>query len=114
MAGAIPPSCANDRGFRGGAAAAWVVAMEVSPTLLRRTGDALFDVAARVRAALSDDRAGPGDPDWATDAELCAQAGAWDGYLSGLAARLDEAGERLARAADGDDETDGDAGRRLC
>ncbi len=102
------------RGFRRAAGPAWVMGMEVSPSLLRRTGDALFDVAARVRAALSTDRAGPGDPDWATDAELHAQAGAWDGYLSGLAARLDDAGERLTRAADGYDEADGDARRRLC
>jgi len=98
--------------------------MEVSPSLLRRTGGALFDVAAQVRralggsalggSALGGDRTGPGDPDWATDAALHAQACAWDGYLSELAARLDDAGDRLTRAADGYADADDDAWRRLC
>ncbi len=92
--------------------------MEVSPSLLRRTGAALSDVAAQVRSALSGDRAGPGDPAWTTDAELRAQAGAWDEYLSRLATRLDDAGDRLTRAADGYTDTDTNTrrrfGRRLC
>jgi hypothetical protein len=93
--------------------------MEVSPSLLRRTGGALFDVAAQVRRALdggppTGDRTGPGDPEWATDAELRAQVDAWDGYLSALAARLDDAGDRLTRAADGYTDADDEAWRRLC
>ena len=117
------------RAFRSAAGPAWLVGMEVSPSLLRRTGGALFDVAAQVRralggsalggsalggSALGGDRTGPGDPDWATDAALHAQAGAWDGYLSELAARLDDAGDRLTRAADGYADADDDAWRRLC
>jgi hypothetical protein len=88
--------------------------MEVSPSLLRRTGVALVDVADQVRNALRPDRTGGGAPDWATDAELHAQAGAWDGYLSELAGRLDDAGDRLRRAADGYTGADRDAWRRLC
>jgi len=87
--------------------------MEVSPSLLRRTGGALIDVAAQVRSALRDDRTAAGDPAWATDSELHAQAGAWNGYLADLAARLDDAGDRLRRVADGYTDADGDAGRRL-
>ncbi len=122
------------RAFRSAAGPAWLVGMEVSPSLLRRTGGALFDVAAQVRralggsalggsalggsalggSALRGDRTGPGDPDWATDAALHAQACAWDGYLSELAARLDDAGDRLTRAADGYADADDDAWRRLC
>ncbi len=117
------------RAFRSAAGPAWLVGMEVSPSLLRRTGGALFDVAAQVRralggsalggsalggSALCGDRTGPGDPDWATDAALHAQACAWDGYLSELAARLDDAGDRLTRAADGYADADDDAWRRLC
>jgi len=88
--------------------------MEVSPSLLRRTGGALIDVAAQVRAALRGDRSGPGDHAWATDTELYAQVGAWDGYLVELAARLDDAGDRLRRAADGYSDADEDAWWRLC
>ena len=88
--------------------------MEVSPSLLRRTGGALIDVAAQVRSSLSGDRSGPGDPAWAADAELHAQVGAWDGYLADLAARLDDAGDRLRRAADGYSGADDDAWWRLC
>jgi hypothetical protein len=89
------------------------MAMETSPSLLRRTGGTLFDAAAQVRAALTGERAGAGDPEWATDTEQRAQAGAWDGYLSGLAARLDDASERLHEAADRYAGADEDARWRL-
>jgi len=95
------------------AGSAWLVGMEVSPSLLRRTGGALFDMADQVRSALGGDRTGPGDCAWATDAELPAQVGAWDGYLAELAGRLDDAGDRLRRAADGYTGADRDAWRRL-
>jgi len=81
--------------------------MEVSPSLLRATATALSDVAAEVRSACRShstrdgDRAGPDDPAWATDSALPGQAAAWDGYLGGLADRLDDLGGRLAEAADG-------------
>jgi uncharacterized protein YukE len=96
--------------------------MEVSPSLLRGTGAALRDVAAEVRSARSADRSGdrdgPGDPDWATDSALRAQASAWDGYLGGLADRLDDVGDRLHQAADGyadaDTRSQRRLGRRLC
>jgi hypothetical protein len=88
--------------------------MEVSPSLLRRSGGALIDVADQVRAALAGSRPVPGDPVWATEAELLAQVHAWDGYLAGLAARLDDAGGRLGRAADGYADADERARRRLC
>ncbi len=92
--------------------------MEVSPSLLRTTAAALADVAAEVRSACrsrscgDDDRAGPGDPAWATDAALPGQAAAWDGYLGGLADRLDDLGDRLTDAADGYRDADRRAGRR--
>ena len=92
--------------------------MEVSPSLLRGTGSALHDLAEELRAACRARRDGPGDPDWATDAELHTQVGAWDGYLDGLADRLADTGDRLTRAADGYTGTDSRArhllGRRLC
>ena len=92
--------------------------MEVSPSLLRGTGAALHDLAAELRAACRARHTGPGDPGWATDAELADQVGAWDGYLGGLADRLDDTGDRLTRAADGYAGTDSRArhllGRRLC
>jgi uncharacterized protein YukE len=90
--------------------------MEVSPSLLRSTAAALSDVAAEVRSACRSrpdgDRAGPGDPAWATEAALPGQAAAWDGYLGGLADRLDDLGERLTEAADGYRDADRRAGRR--
>ena len=92
--------------------------MEVSPSLLRGTGSALRDLADDLRSACRDRRADPADPDWATSVELQAQAGAWDGYLGGLADRLEDTGDRLTRAADGYTGTDSRArrllGRRLC
>jgi hypothetical protein len=92
--------------------------MEVSPSLLRGTGSALRDLADDLRSACRDGRADPADPDWATSVELQAQAGAWDGYLGGLADRLEDTGDRLTRAADGYTGTDSRArrllGRRLC
>jgi len=92
--------------------------MEVSPSLLRGTGSALHDLADELRAACRAHRDGPGDPDWATDAELRTQAGAWDRYLDGLADKLEDTGDRLTRAADGYTSTDSRArnllGRRLC
>jgi hypothetical protein len=81
--------------------------MEVSPSLLRGTGSALHDLAEELRAACRERRDGPGDPAWDTETELRAQAGAWDGYLGGLADRLAETGERLTRAADDYTATDG-------
>jgi uncharacterized protein YukE len=87
--------------------------MEVSPSLLRRTGGALLDAAAQVRSALSGDRTGPAGSAWASDAELRVQSDAWDSYLAGLAARLDAAGDRLTCAADGYADADAEAARRL-
>jgi hypothetical protein len=75
--------------------------MEVSPSLLRGTGSAIHDLAEELRTACRERHDGPGDPAWDTDTELRAQSSAWDGYLGGLADRLEETGERLARAADG-------------
>jgi len=74
--------------------------MEVSPSLLRGTGSALHDLAEELRAACRERRDGPGDPAWDTETELRAQASAWDGYLGGLADRLEETGERLTKAAE--------------
>ena len=87
--------------------------MEVSPSLLRGTGSALHDLADELRAACRQRRDGPGDPAWDTDTELRAQAGAWDGYLGGLADRLEETGKRLTRAADGYTAADSRAGDLL-
>jgi len=96
----------------------WVFGMEVSPSLLRGTGAALHDLAAEVRSALSGDRDGPDDSDRATDIALHNQVSAWDGYLTGLATRLDDAGDGLAQAADGYADSDARTrfrfGRRLC
>jgi len=75
--------------------------MEVSPRQLRRVAAALHELSCAVRAALAGDRAGPGDPAWATDGALRAQAQAWEGYLAGLSARLADAGDKLVQAADG-------------
>jgi hypothetical protein len=92
--------------------------MEVSPSRLRGTGAALHEMATEVRSACHADRTGPGDPGWATGPELHTQASAWDGYLDGLADRLDDAGDRLTRAADGYAGSDSRArrllGRLLC
>jgi hypothetical protein len=92
--------------------------MEVSPSLLRGTGNALHDLADELRAARRARRDGPGDPDWATTAELQTQGDAWDGYLDGLADRLADTGDRLTRAADGYAGADSRArhmlGRRQC
>jgi len=87
--------------------------MNVSPTLLRTTAAALSDVAEEVRSACrAAGRAGPGDPDWATDTVLRAQAAAWDRYLDRLADRLDDLGDRLLHAADEYRGADLRAGRR--
>jgi len=87
--------------------------MEVSPSLLRGTGSALHDLAEELRAACRERRTGPGDPASDTDTELRAQASAWDGYLGGLADRLEETGERLTEAADGYAGADSRTGRLL-
>jgi hypothetical protein len=67
---------------------------------------------------LTGDRAGPGDPAWATDTALQSQTHAWDGYLAGLAERLAVAGDRLVRVAanytDADERAVRRLGRRLC
>jgi hypothetical protein len=92
--------------------------MEVSPSQLRHIGTVLRDLATGLRHALTGDRAGPGDPAWATHAALRIQAGAWDAYLSGLAGRLAVAADGLVSAADGYTDADSNAvvryGRRLC
>jgi hypothetical protein len=92
--------------------------MEVIPSQLRQIGAALHDLAAELRAGLTGDRAGPGDPAWATDRALRVQLSAWDAYLTGLAARLEMAGDGLGSAATGYVEADDRAvrrwGRRLC
>ena len=88
--------------------------MEVIPSQLRQIGAALHDLAAELRAGLTGDRAGSGDPAWATDTALRAQFAAWDAYLTGLAARLEGAGDGLATAAANYVEADTRAGRRLC
>jgi hypothetical protein len=94
--------------------------VDVSPSQLRRAGAILHDLAAQLRTGLhgDGDRAGPGAPAWATDPVLAALSRAWDGYLTGLAGRLAEAGDRLVSAADGYADADGRAtirlGRRLC
>lgn len=75
--------------------------MNVTPSQLRRAGAALHELASSVRAALRADRAGPDDPAWAADVALSGQAAAWEEYLTGLAARLADAGDRLVLAADG-------------
>ena len=85
--------------------------MEVSPSLLRGTGSALHELAEELRTACRERRDGPGDPAWDTDTELRAQSSAWDGYLGGLADRLEETGKRLAQAADGYTGTDSHVGR---
>jgi uncharacterized protein YukE len=93
--------------------------MEVSPSLLHTAATALAGIATEVRSACragtgsAADRAGPGDPLWATDAALSDQATAWDGHLGGLADRLDDLGRRLREAADGYYDADRRAGRRL-
>jgi hypothetical protein len=87
--------------------------MEVSPSLLRGTGSALHDLADELRAACRGRRDGPGDPAWDTDTELRAQSSAWDGYLGGLADRLEETGERLTKAADGYTASDARSGELL-
>ena len=88
--------------------------MEVSPSQLRSVGAALRELSAALRTAPAGDRAGPGEPGWVADAALRAQAGAWDGYLAGLAARLADTGDRLIQAAEGYGSADARAGRRLC
>ena len=110
--------------------------MEVIPSQLHRIGAALHDLAAELRTTLTSgqagpgdragpsdraspsDRAGLGDPAWATDAALRSQTGAWDAYLTGLAARLDRAGAGLVDAATGYLDVDDRAvrrwGRELC
>jgi len=88
--------------------------MDVSPSQLRRVGGALHDLSGALRAALTGDRAGPGDPAWAADVALRAQAQAWEGYLAGLAARLADTGDRLIQAAEGYGSADARAGRRRC
>ena len=88
--------------------------MDVSPSQLRRVGAALHDLSGALRAALTGDRAGPGDPAWAADLTLRARAQAWEGYLAGLAARLADTGDRLVQAAEGYGSADARAGRRLC
>jgi hypothetical protein len=88
--------------------------MEVTPSRLRAAAQALHELSAAVRTALSaGDRAGPGSPAWATDVALSVQVAAWDGYLTGLADRLGRAGDGLASAADGYASTDRAVGRRL-
>lgn len=88
--------------------------MEVTPSRLRAAADALHELSTAVRGALSaGDRAGPGQPAWATDVALAAALAAWDGYLGGLADRLRSAGDDLATAADGYASTDLTVGRRL-
>jgi hypothetical protein len=87
--------------------------MEVSPYLLYVTGDALRDLATELPARLSRERAGPGDPAWSADVATRALVTAWDGYLSGLAGRLAEAGDRLDRAADRYAAADGRAADRF-
>jgi uncharacterized protein YukE len=99
--------------------------MEVTPSRLRAAADALHELSTAVRTALSaGDRAGPASSwagtsagrevsAWATDAAVSAQRAAWDGYLTGLADRLDTAGDNLATAADGYASTDLTVGRRL-
>jgi hypothetical protein len=88
--------------------------MEVTPSRLRAAASALHELSGAVRAALAGDRSGPGSPAWAADVALSAQLAAWDGYLAGLAARIADAGDRLATAADGYVSTDVTVGRRLC
>jgi hypothetical protein len=75
--------------------------VNVTPSQLRHAGAALHELALSVRTALRADRAGPGDPAWAADVALSAQAAAWEEYLTGLAGRLADAGDRLVVAADG-------------
>jgi hypothetical protein len=87
--------------------------MEVSPSLLRGTGSALHDLAEELRVACRERRDGPGDPAWDTDTELRAQSSAWDGYLGGLADRLEQTGEGLTKAADGYSASDSRSGRLL-
>jgi hypothetical protein len=92
--------------------------MEVSAEQLHRIGTTLRDLAAQLRSAWSGELAGPADPAWATDTALAALARQWDGYLSGLAGRLDSVGDGLVGAAASyrmsDQRTTVRYGRRLC
>jgi hypothetical protein len=75
--------------------------MELIPGQLRHASVALHELASSVRSAVRGDLAGPADPAWSADVVLSAQTAAWDSYLASLAARLADAGDRLAVAADG-------------
>ncbi len=92
--------------------------MDVSTQQLHRVGTTVQDLAAQLRSALSGDRSGPGDPAWATDTTLAALSKEWDGYLSGLAGRLEAVGTGLLDAAAAYRSADEHAtvryGRRLC
>jgi hypothetical protein len=92
--------------------------MEVSAQQLHRIGTTLHDLAAQLRSACSGELSGPADPAWATDTALAALARVWDGYLCGLAGRLDSAGDGLISAAAGYRASDERAtvryGRLLC
>jgi hypothetical protein len=92
--------------------------MDVSTQRLHRVASTLQELAAELRSALAGDRTGPADPAWATDTALVTLSKQWDGYLSGLASRLDSVGAGLVTAAAGYGDADERAtvryGRRLC